>query len=108
MDDNLIEHAAGTYRAMSIRAYDRKTRQWSIWWIESRNPPASIEPAVRGGFKDEVGTFYAQDTVNGQPITVRFIWSGITATTALWRQAFSPDGGATWETNWEMAFTRVA
>jgi hypothetical protein len=99
MDDNIIERAARTYRAMSIRAYDRETRQWSIWWIDARNPPASIEPAVRGGFEDGVGTFFAQDTLNGQAITGRFIWSEITSTTAHWRQAFSADGGATWETN---------
>ena len=85
-----------------------RTRQWSIWWIDSRNPSASIEPAVRGGFKDGVGAFFARDTLDGRSIMVRFVWSGITSTTAHWEQAFSSDGGGTWETNWEMAFTRAA
>ena len=26
---------------------------------------------------------------------------------AYWEQAFSPDGGKTWEVNWRMDFTRV-
>jgi hypothetical protein len=38
---------------------------------------------------------------------VRFIWSKITRNAALWEQAYSPDGGKTWKTNWVCAFTRV-
>jgi hypothetical protein len=30
------------------------------------------------------------------------------ADAARWEQAFSDDGGATWETNWTMDFARVA
>jgi len=62
---------------------------------------------VRGGFKDGVGVFVGEDTLNGRPITVRFRWSEITATSAKWEQAFSPDGGVTWETNWEMDLSRA-
>jgi hypothetical protein len=55
-----------------------------------------------------VGTFYADDTLRGKPIRVRFTWSKITATSARWEQAFSPDGGKTWEVNWTMQFERVS
>jgi hypothetical protein len=63
---------------------------------------------VRGRFHGGVGTFYADDTFKDKPIRVRFLWSGIQANTCRWEQAFSPDGGATWETNWIMEFTRLA
>jgi hypothetical protein len=106
-DDNLINRPDGAYRAMSIRAYDPKTRQWSIWWVDGRGPLGSLDPPVRGGFKDGVGTFFSNDSSNGKPIVCRFIWSGISPTRAHWEQAFSPDGGETWETNWQMAFSRV-
>jgi hypothetical protein len=62
---------------------------------------------LKGRFVDGVGTFYADDTLRGKPIKVRFIWSNITATSAHWEQAFSPDGGKTWETNWYSDFSKA-
>jgi hypothetical protein len=38
---------------------------------------------------------------------VLYLWSDITATTARWEQAFSTDGGTTWETNWIAEFCRT-
>ena len=54
-----------------------------------------------------IGTFYASDTLRGKPIKVRFTWSQITPTTAHWEQAYSGDGGRTWETNWIQDVRRV-
>jgi hypothetical protein len=106
VDDNVLEIPSGTYRAVGIRAFDANAGHWSIWWLDARNP-ASIDPPVHGGFANGVGTFLGDDTLRGRPIRVRFRWSKITPTSAHWEQAFSPDGGATWETNWEMDFTRA-
>ncbi len=63
---------------------------------------------MRGGFADGVGVFLADETLEGIPIRVRFIWSRITASSATWEQTFSEDGGRTWETNWTMDFEREA
>jgi hypothetical protein len=38
---------------------------------------------------------------------VRYIWSRITPNSAHWEQAFSPDAGKSWETNWEMQLKRA-
>jgi hypothetical protein len=43
--------------------------------------------------------FYADDTLNGTPIKVRVTWFSLDDNTAHWEQAFSDDGGNTWETN---------
>ena len=106
VEDNHIGNPGGAYRAMAVRAYDSKTGTWAIWWIDGRNPH-HLDPPVKGNFQNGVGTFESDDTFKGKPIKVRFIWSKITSGTAHWEQAFSPDGGETWEANWEMEFTRV-
>jgi hypothetical protein len=107
MDDNWLDDPNGAYRAMGVRAYDPKTKQWAIWWIDGRNPHGPTDPPVKGGFKDGVGTFVTEDMQVGRKVIVRFEWSKITPRTAVWEQAFSPDGGQTWEINWHMDFTRA-
>jgi hypothetical protein len=106
IDDNVLELPGDPYRAVTLRAFDAETWQWSIWWLNSRSPKGPLDPSVRESFGDGVGTFYADDTFNNKPIRVRFIWSRITPTSCHWEQAFSPDGGKSWETNWEMDFVR--
>lgn len=84
VDDSVLELPAGTYRAATVRVFNPMTRLWSIWWIDGRDP--SLEPPVHG----------------------LFVWSAITARSARWEQAFSADGGASWEDNRVMGFERAA
>ena len=60
-----------------------------------------------GEFKDGRGEFYDQEFFEGRSIYVRFIWSDITPDLRRWEQAFSADGGKTWEVNWIMEMSRV-
>ena len=108
VDENVFKMPGGDYRGVSLRAYDPKTGQWAIWWLDGRNPFGELDPPVKGRFENGVGTFYADDTLRGKRIRVRFIWSRITPTSAHWEQAFSPDGGKMWETNWTTEFRRVS
>jgi hypothetical protein len=105
IDDNEIDLPGGAYRAVTLRVFDPAKRLWSIYWLDSRI--AAIDPPVIGRFADDVGTFYGDDVFEGKPIRVRFLWSDMTPTSCRWAQAFSADGGSTWETNWLMEFTRV-
>jgi hypothetical protein len=107
LDDNVLNLPAGSYRAVSVRAFDASTRQWAIWWLDARHPHRIDAPVV-GSFEGGVGTFYADDTFDGRPIVVRYRWTDTLTTAPRWDQAFSPDGGKTWETNWRMVFARVA
>ncbi|WP_328475024.1 hypothetical protein OHA21_17085 [Actinoplanes sp. NBC_00393] len=94
------------FSGATVRLFDPATELWSLYWTSSVTPLALRDPPVVGRFVDGVGEFFADDTFDGVPITVRFRWSDISATTAHWEQAFSVDRGSTWETNWIMDSTR--
>ncbi|HEX7964212.1 MAG TPA: DUF1579 domain-containing protein [Gammaproteobacteria bacterium] len=107
MDDNELRTPKGTHYGASVRTYDPKTGIWSIWWYDGRSPSDNVDPPLKGRFKGSVGTFYSDASLRDKPIKARFIWSGITATAAHWEQAFSSDGGKTWETNWTADFSKI-
>jgi hypothetical protein len=90
---------------MTLRLFDLETKQWSIHWADTTG--GRLDPPLYGTFEHGVGTFYGDDTHAGRPVRVRFLWRDLGPCSASWEQAFSPDGGATWETNWTMAFMRT-
>ena len=106
-DENVFKVPGGEYQGVTLRAYDPKSGQWAIWWLDGRDPFGQLDPPVKGHFENGVGLFYAEDTLRGKPVRVRFTWSKITPTSAHWEQAFSGDGGKTWETNWITDFQRA-
>jgi uncharacterized protein DUF1579 len=108
VDDNFLDMPGQPYHGVGLRAYDTKTGEWAIWWVDGRMPHNSLDPPVKGRFENGVGMFYSDDTLRGKPIRVRYTWSHITPSSARWEQAYSPDGGKTWETNWEMQFERAS
>jgi hypothetical protein len=104
MDDNILDHPGGAYRAATLRAFDPASATWSIWWLDGRTP-GRLDPPMVGVFSGGVGTFYGDDLFEGRPIRVRFLWNAIAHERCRWEQAFSCDGGKTWETNWIMEFS---
>lgn len=62
---------------------------------------------MTGSFANGRGVFYGMERINGRPTMVRFIISDITPTSARFEQAFSADGGRTWEVNWIAIDTRI-
>jgi hypothetical protein len=103
-EDEFRTDYAGGFIGMSFRFFDPKTRRWSIYWADTRRP-GQLEPPVFGGFSGDTGVFEGADTFEGRPILVRYYWSGATTGKPRWEQAFSDDGGKTWESNWIMEFT---
>ena len=95
----------GGFVGMSFRFFHPTTGLWAIYWADSRRS-GLLDPPVIGAFDGDVGIFEGHDTFQGRPIMVRYTWSGVTTRTPRWEQAFSEDGGETWETNWVMDFTR--
>jgi len=105
--DNLMEAPGGTFRGIGFRAWDPATREWLSWWLDGRDP-SRIGAPLRGRFAGGTGTYLSDDMHEGRPVKARVTWSRITGKTARWEQAFSADGGATWEVNWTSDFARVA
>lgn len=105
MDDNLIHAKTGPVHAMALRLFNPESKEWSIYW--STDQTGTLDVPVIGGFKDGRGEFYSQEIFDGRHIYSRFLWSKITANSCQWEQAFSEDGGKTWETNWIMEFERA-
>ncbi len=106
---NLVELSAdgpaGHFEGLSLRLYNPKSRQWSLNFA-SINGGVMTPPTV-GEFKNGRGEFFNQETYNGRAIFVRFVISDITPNSCRFEQAFSDDGGKTWEVNWIATDTRV-
>lgn len=107
IDDNIVALPAGTYRGLTVRAYDPASEQWSIWWVDGRQP-GEIDVPVRGRFEHGVGTFLGRATFKQRPIVMRFRWQDLHGARPWWEQAFSADDGKTWEVNWRNWFTRTS
>jgi hypothetical protein len=104
IDESIMERASGRFEGVAVRFYNPLSQQWSIYWAD--NVSVMLQPPMVGGFVQGRGEFYDQELFEGRAIFSRFIWSDITARSCRWEQAFSEDGGTSWETNWVMDFTR--
>ena len=105
VEDNVLRFPDGDVKAAAFRSFDQRLQRWAIWWLDGRAPHRLDVPVV-GSFVGTVGTFVGNDTLDGKPIVVRFIWQTNPGANPVWEQAFSGDGGKTWETNWVMEFFR--
>jgi hypothetical protein len=97
--------AAGHIEGLTLRTFNPKSRQWSLYWANSKD--GVLVPPQIGQFKNGIGEFYAQDTLNDRLIFVRFIWSKTDTVSPHFEQAFTDDGGKTWEVTWITDQTRV-
>jgi hypothetical protein len=93
-----IAGPAGRIEGVSLRLYNPEARQWSLNFALAGS--GTLSPPTIGEFRNGRGEFYAQETLGGRAILVRFVISGISADSARYEQAFSDDGGKTWEVNW--------
>ena len=100
-----VDGPAGRLEGLSLRLYNPQSRQWSLNFANIDDGTLST-PTI-GEFKDGRGEFYDQETYNGRAILVRFVITKITQDSYRFEQAFSDDGGKTWEVNWIAIDTRV-
>lgn len=92
-------------RGLALRLYDPEAKRWTIHWSGSAS--GTLTPAMTGAFRDGLGEFFSHEEFQGRMVLVRFHWTRSGPDAARWEQAFSADGGRSWETNWIMDFTRT-
>ena len=106
---NLVEYkadgSAGHVELLGLRWFNPATHEWNLDFAAPNVGTLGV-PGV-GQFKNGRGDFYDYELADGRSVLVRFsIWK-ITQDTAQSEQAFSDDGGKTWEVNWINKYTRV-
>jgi hypothetical protein len=106
---NLLEleadGATGHFRGLSLRLYHPESGQWSLHFANAADGVLA-QPTI-GQFTNGRGEFFDQEMFNGRAIFVRFVISQIDPNTYRFEQAFSDDGGRTWEVNWVAVDTRM-
>ena len=105
VDEVDYESPNGRQRGLTLRLFEPKTGLWRLYWASSVKN--AFEEPVIGRFAGGRGEFHGHEVLDGRAIFVRFVWSEITPTSCRWEQAFSEDGGRSWETNWIAEFTRA-
>jgi hypothetical protein len=96
---------SGHMQGLTLFLYNPQAHQWSQTFASSKD--GTLGSPLIGAFKNGRGEFFGQDTFNDRTILVRAIWSDITQDSHKFEQAFSDDGGKTWETNFIAQLTRV-
>jgi len=106
---NLVElevhGSTGKFEGLNLRLYNPQSHQWSLNFAGTDAGVLS-QPTI-GEFKNGRGEFFDQEVVNGRAILVRFIISIVNPNLCHFEQAFSDDGGKTWEVNWIATDTKV-
>lgn len=106
LDQLEVDGPTGHIEGLTLRLYNPRAHQWSLYWANSKDGNMDDPPQV-GEFKNGRGEFFAQVKWNGRTILIRYDWSGMTTNSPHFEQAFSDDGGKTWEVNWITDQTRV-
>ncbi|GAM97301.1 hypothetical protein U91I_00926 [alpha proteobacterium U9-1i] len=97
---------ARNFSGMGLRILDVEARVWSDFWVNAKSGVLTT-PGTTGGFIDGAGLFMSDDMDGDTPIIVRGLWDRITPISCRWSQAVSRDGGASWQDNWLMEWTRA-
>lgn len=108
---NLVEldvrGAAGAIAGVSLRLYRPETGEWFLHFANLAN--GVMSGPMHGSFTDDgLGTFYGEDTLRGRAVLARFLIKPINDKQWRFEQAYSADGGKTWEANWIAVDTRAA
>jgi hypothetical protein len=93
-------------KGVTLRLFNPATGDWSIHWADTVRAGILLPPMI-GRFNGDVGEFFGDEMVDDKKVLCRFLWTRTSTPSPRWEQAFSDDGGKSWETNWIMTFLRA-
>lgn len=96
---------SGRHELLALRLYDPVAREWNIYFATSDG--GELGPPSVGVFTNGCGEFYDQERIGDRTVQVRFVIYPTSPTSVHSEQAFSDDGGKTWETNWKTDYSRL-
>ena len=96
----------GHLENLALRLYNPESGQWSLNYANSREGVVDKPPTI-GRFENGRGEFFDMEVIAGKNVLVRNVWSDISSSGCRFEQAFSEDGGKTWEPNWIATFVRA-
>jgi len=101
-----VDGPLGHIEGISLRLFDTQRQRWTLNYVNLTG--GTLELPMSGGFNGgRHGVFYSTEWFKGKPILVRFVTDVLDADRCRFEQAFSADGGATWEVNWIALDTRL-
>jgi hypothetical protein len=102
--DSAVSHKH--IQIIAVRLYNPTSHQWSIYGASAKT--GVFDPPQIGQFEGRRGEFYASDMFEGRAIYIRYVWQNLSQKATHFEQAYSSDGGKTWEVNWIYDGARIA
>lgn len=95
----------GHWQGLTLFLYNPQSHQWSQTFANSAM--GTFAGTLTGEFKESRAELFSQDTFDGRSILVRGAWSEITPNAHRYEEAYSADGGKTWEAVFTADLTRL-
>ncbi|WP_296600556.1 DUF1579 domain-containing protein [Phenylobacterium sp.] len=89
----------------TLRLYNPASGEWHIHLLDAAHGQLLTPPTI-GRFRNGRGELYDYEVFGGRAILVRYVWTHEGKDKAHFVQAFSIDGGRTWEDNWVLDLVR--
>ena len=73
LDTIEVDGPTGHIEGLTLRMYNPQSHQWRLYWANSKN--GIMDPPQVGEFRNGRGEFFAQDSINGKTILIRYAWT---------------------------------
>jgi hypothetical protein len=101
--ENFDGRPSSELQGMSVSTFDVDEGCWRQTWVDNRGSYLDF----RGEFRDGQMDLRTERTVDGRRTLLRVRWFDIAQESLSWAWERSDDGGRTWESLWQLAYTRV-